>query len=116
MSGTWVLLIHATAVLREATLLLADARRWRDPLLLTADQQYAEAAEVYKQLGSHPLAATPDFAQPSTPQKTTSPPEQPTKRTRSSHSPSGPERRSTSGRPSGIRGPRVEITNRARDP
>jgi hypothetical protein len=57
MSGTWVLPVYATAVLREATLLLADARRWREPLLLTADQQYAEAAEVYKQLGSHPLAA-----------------------------------------------------------
>jgi class 3 adenylate cyclase len=43
--------------LRQAALLLPDACRWREALLLTADQEYAEAAEVYEQLGSQPLAA-----------------------------------------------------------
>jgi hypothetical protein len=43
--------------LRESCLLLPDACRWREPLLLTADQQYAKAAEAYERLGSHPLAA-----------------------------------------------------------
>ena len=43
--------------IRQATLLLPDACRWREPLLLIADQRYAEAAELYEHLGSHPLAA-----------------------------------------------------------
>jgi hypothetical protein len=43
--------------LRKAALFLPDICRWREPLLLTADQRYAEAAEIYEQLGSRPLAA-----------------------------------------------------------
>ena len=30
---------------------------WRDALLLIADARYAEAAELYEQIGSQPLAA-----------------------------------------------------------
>ena len=43
--------------LRDAALLLPDACRWREPLLLTAGEEYVESAEVYGRLGSHPLAA-----------------------------------------------------------
>ena len=43
--------------IRTAALFLPDICRWREPLLLTADQHYAEAAEIYEQLGSRPLAA-----------------------------------------------------------
>jgi hypothetical protein len=43
--------------LRDAALLLPDVLRWREPILLTTDQHYADAAELYKHLGSHPLAA-----------------------------------------------------------
>ena len=43
--------------IRHAASLLPDICRWRDALLHTADQHYAEAADVYTQIGSHPLAA-----------------------------------------------------------
>jgi|tagenome__1003787_1003787.scaffolds.fasta_scaffold20981600_4 class 3 adenylate cyclase len=43
--------------IRHAAMLLPRASRWRDALLLTADHQYAEAAALYTQIGSHPLAA-----------------------------------------------------------
>jgi ATP/maltotriose-dependent transcriptional regulator MalT len=43
--------------LRGAAQLLPEACRWRDALLLTADQRYAEAADVYTAIGSRPLAA-----------------------------------------------------------
>lgn len=42
---------------RQAALLLPGGRRWREPLLLTADQSYDEAAEAYERLASQPLAA-----------------------------------------------------------
>ena len=47
--------------IRSAALLLPEACRWRDALLLTADQDYARAAEVYTEIGSHPLAADADL-------------------------------------------------------
>jgi hypothetical protein len=43
--------------IRDAAALLPQASRWRDALLLIADQEYAEAAALYTQIGSHPLAA-----------------------------------------------------------
>jgi hypothetical protein len=43
--------------IRRAASLLPDACRWRDALLLTADSRYAEAAILYTEIGSHPLAA-----------------------------------------------------------
>jgi hypothetical protein len=43
--------------IRDAALLLPQASRWRDALLLTADHQYAESAELYTEIGSQPLAA-----------------------------------------------------------
>jgi class 3 adenylate cyclase len=43
--------------IRHAAQHLPDICRWRDALLLTAEQHYAQAAEVYTQIGSHPLAA-----------------------------------------------------------
>jgi class 3 adenylate cyclase len=43
--------------IRQAAVLLPNECQWRDALLLTADQRYAEAADVYEQLGSQPLAA-----------------------------------------------------------
>jgi hypothetical protein len=51
----------ATAIrhhdLRQAALLLPDACRWREPLLRTAEERYAEAATLYSEIGSRPLAA-----------------------------------------------------------
>jgi hypothetical protein len=41
----------------SAALLLPEACRWRDALLLTADPNYADAAAEYEQIGSRPLAA-----------------------------------------------------------
>ena len=46
-----------TTDIRRAALLLPEACRWRDALLLTADQRYADAAQLYDEIGSHPLAA-----------------------------------------------------------
>ena len=43
--------------IREAALLLPEACRWRDALLAIADQRYADAATLYEQIGSQPLAA-----------------------------------------------------------
>jgi class 3 adenylate cyclase len=43
--------------IRQAASLLPEACSWRDALLLTADQSYAEAATLYTEAGSHPLAA-----------------------------------------------------------
>jgi class 3 adenylate cyclase len=43
--------------IREAAMLLPKACRWRDALLLVADQNYAEAVLVYQQIGSRSLAA-----------------------------------------------------------
>jgi hypothetical protein len=43
--------------IRDAALPLPQNSRWRDALLLTADHQYAEAADLYTQIGSQPLAA-----------------------------------------------------------
>ena len=43
--------------IRRAAQPLPHDCRWRDALLLTADQHYAQAADVYTQIGSHPLAA-----------------------------------------------------------
>jgi hypothetical protein len=36
---------------------LNEACRWRDALQLTADQRYPETADIYIEIGSHPLAA-----------------------------------------------------------
>jgi hypothetical protein len=44
-------------IIRQAALLLPSACRWRDALLLTAEAKYVEAARVYENIGSHPLAA-----------------------------------------------------------
>jgi class 3 adenylate cyclase len=41
----------------DAAILLPEACRWRDPLLAMADQRYADAAELYEEIGSRPLAA-----------------------------------------------------------
>jgi class 3 adenylate cyclase len=43
--------------IRGAAALLPEACRWRDALLLTADQRYGEAALLYAEIGSRPLAA-----------------------------------------------------------
>ena len=43
--------------IRRAATLLPEACRWRDALLLTADQHYADAALLYTEIGSQPLAA-----------------------------------------------------------
>jgi hypothetical protein len=43
--------------IREAALPLPEASRWRDALLAIADHRYADAATLYKQIGSQPLAA-----------------------------------------------------------
>jgi class 3 adenylate cyclase len=43
--------------LRQASLLLPPTCRWRDALLLTVDTRYADAALLYRDLGSQPLAA-----------------------------------------------------------
>jgi class 3 adenylate cyclase len=43
--------------IRDAALLLTPASRWRAALLLIADQHYAEAAALYEEIGSQPLAA-----------------------------------------------------------
>ena len=43
--------------IRRAAIVLPEACRWRHALLLTADQQYANAAELYAEIGSRPLAA-----------------------------------------------------------
>jgi hypothetical protein len=43
--------------IRAAAQLLPQASRWRNALLLTAGKRYSEAADAYKQIGSHPLAA-----------------------------------------------------------
>jgi hypothetical protein len=43
--------------IRGAALLLPEACRWRDALLLIANGHYAEAADLYTEIGSHPLAA-----------------------------------------------------------
>jgi class 3 adenylate cyclase len=43
--------------IRSAALVLPDACRWRDGLLLTADRRYRDAALVYAEIGSSPLAA-----------------------------------------------------------
>ena len=44
-------------IIRRAALLLPPACRWRDALLLTAEAKYADAAGVYEDIGSQPLAA-----------------------------------------------------------
>jgi tetratricopeptide (TPR) repeat protein len=43
--------------IRTAALRLSEACRWRDALLLTAEGRYAEAADVYTEIGSLPFAA-----------------------------------------------------------
>jgi class 3 adenylate cyclase len=43
--------------IRRAASLLPDACRWREALLLTAEARYADAADLYTEIGSHPLAA-----------------------------------------------------------
>lgn len=43
--------------IRRAARLLGEACRWRDALILTADSRYADAADLYTEIGSHPLAA-----------------------------------------------------------
>jgi hypothetical protein len=43
--------------IRDAAQLLPEACRWRDALLLTADEHYTDAATLYEDIGSHPLAA-----------------------------------------------------------
>jgi hypothetical protein len=43
--------------IRRAALLLPEACRWRDALLLTAEGRYADAALLYTEIGSRPLAA-----------------------------------------------------------
>jgi hypothetical protein len=43
--------------IRHAAQQLPEICRWRDALLLTADRDYARAAEAYTEIGSHPLAA-----------------------------------------------------------
>ena len=45
------------AKVRDAAMLLPAACRWRAALLLAADRRYAEAATMYENIGSHPLAA-----------------------------------------------------------
>jgi len=43
--------------IRGAAIVLPEACRWRDALLLTADGRYADAALLYTEIGSRPLAA-----------------------------------------------------------
>jgi class 3 adenylate cyclase len=43
--------------IRTAAQRLPEACRWRDPLLLTSERRYADAANLYTEIGSHPLAA-----------------------------------------------------------
>jgi class 3 adenylate cyclase len=43
--------------IRDAAMLLPQASRWRDALLLIAEEQYADAADLYEEIGSRPLAA-----------------------------------------------------------
>ena len=43
--------------IRTAAFRLSEDCRWRDALLLTADTRYAEAADLYTEIGSQPLAA-----------------------------------------------------------
>ena len=43
--------------IRDAALSLPEASRWRDALLAIADQHYADAATLYNEIGSRPLAA-----------------------------------------------------------
>jgi class 3 adenylate cyclase len=43
--------------IRDAALLLPEVSRWREALLLIAGEDYAEAATLYEQIGSQPLAA-----------------------------------------------------------
>ena len=43
--------------IRRGANILPEACRWRQALLLTADHQYANAAELYTDIGSRPLAA-----------------------------------------------------------
>ena len=43
--------------IRRAALLLPEACRWRHALLLTVDQRYGDAALLYAEIGSRPLAA-----------------------------------------------------------
>jgi len=42
---------------RRAASLLPGACRWRDALFLTADRHYGDAAQLYAEIGSRPLAA-----------------------------------------------------------
>ena len=42
---------------RAAAMLLPEASRWRDALLAVADERYSDAAAVYEEIGSQPLAA-----------------------------------------------------------
>jgi class 3 adenylate cyclase len=43
--------------IREASARLPEAARWRDALVLLADERYAEAAALYEEIGSRPLTA-----------------------------------------------------------
>ena len=43
--------------IRAAALLLPESARWRQALLAIADSRYADAATLYEQIGSQPLAA-----------------------------------------------------------
>jgi class 3 adenylate cyclase len=43
--------------IRTTALLLPEASRWRDALMLIADERYADAATLYEEIGSQPLAA-----------------------------------------------------------
>jgi hypothetical protein len=43
--------------IRRSATLLNDACRWREALLLTADTNYPDAATLYEEIGSKPLAA-----------------------------------------------------------
>ena len=45
------------AAVRDAAMLLPTACRWREGLLLTADRRYVDAAALYENVGSRPLAA-----------------------------------------------------------
>ena len=43
--------------IRTAALLLPEASRWRNALMLIADERYSDAATLYMEIGSQPLAA-----------------------------------------------------------
>ena len=45
------------AEIQTAAQLLPQACRWRDPLLAVADERYSDAATLYEEIGSQPLAA-----------------------------------------------------------